>query len=43
MTTEELKALWFKYYGENLETEYSGFYKKMVDLEKSERENNNDN
>tara|TARA_R100001198_G_C5152313_1_gene161200 strand:- start:273 stop:464 length:192 start_codon:yes stop_codon:yes gene_type:complete len=35
MTLKEIKDLWFYYYGEDLKTQYSGFYKKLEKLEKT--------
>ena len=35
MTLKEIKDLWFNCYGEDLKTEYSGFYKKLEKLEKT--------
>ena len=34
MTLKEIKDLWFHYYGEDLKTQYSGFYKRLQKLEK---------
>ena len=31
----EISKLWFKCYGEDLKTEYSGFYNKLTKLEKT--------
>ena len=33
MTAKQIKNLWFSCYGENLKTEYSGFYRKLKKLE----------
>jgi hypothetical protein len=33
MTVKQIKKLWFKFYNENLKTEYSGFYKELKKLE----------
>ena len=33
MTAKQIKKLWFYCYGENLRTEYSGFYRKLKKLE----------
>ena len=35
MTLKEIKDLWFNYYGEDLKTQYSGFYKRLEKLEKT--------
>ena len=36
MTLKEIKDLWFNCYGEDLKTEYSGFYKKLEKLERQQ-------
>jgi len=38
MTAKQIKDLWLYCYGENLETEYSGFYKLLKKLEKNKIE-----
>ena len=38
MTVKQIKKLWFKCYGENLRTEYLGFYKELKKLEIKENE-----
>ena len=35
MTLKEIKDLWFYCYGEDLKTQYSGFYKRLEKLEKT--------
>lgn len=35
MNSQEISKLWFKCYGEDLKTEYSGFYNKLTKLEKT--------
>jgi len=35
MTLKEIKDLWFNYYGEDLKTQYSGFYKRLEKLQKT--------
>ena len=35
MTLKEIKDLWFNCYGEDLKTQYSGFYKRLEKLEKT--------
>ena len=37
MTLKEIKDLWFYCYGEDLKTQYSGFYKRLEKI-KSEKE-----
>tara|TARA_B100001250_G_C19768594_1_gene775977 strand:- start:395 stop:544 length:150 start_codon:yes stop_codon:yes gene_type:complete len=37
MNTEEIKNLWFECYGEDLKTDYSGFYKKLKQLEQKRK------
>jgi hypothetical protein len=34
VTTEKIRQLWFRCYGEDLKTEYEGFYEELVELEK---------
>jgi len=38
-TLKQIKKLWLKCYGENLRTEYSGFYKILKKLEVSKNVN----
>ena len=40
MNSQEISKLWFKCYGEDLKTEYSGFYNKLTKLEKTIKEYN---
>jgi len=35
MTLKEIKDLWFHFYGEDLKTQYSGFYERLAKLEKA--------
>ena len=40
VTTEKIRQLWFRCYGEDLKTEYEGFYEKLVELEKDNNAKN---
>ena len=42
MTVKQIKDLWFSIYVENLQTEYSAFYKIIKRIEKQRRDNNED-
>ena len=42
MNSQEISKLWFKCYGEDLKTEYSGFYNKLTKLEKTINEEEDD-
>lgn len=35
ITTEKIRQLWYRCYGEDLKTEYEGFYEKLVEVEKN--------